>query len=224
MESKDEVELRKSRELLRPWPWDEAENELGGGGGSHPLCSTPSIQIDSVHLSGVESLSKRYRTALSKWPFPLFAAVRRTLLLLDDGEGELERIEGSERSVVEPEKVCANHPFRRRDMDEGEPTELELEEGTIEEVEREVEFELGEEGISTCLLIVIDNVTVVGATLRDHCIQQLIPTIPSFFLPATMSKRKQDSDSESDVVSPFILLSIKHNSQDALVESDRRRF
>lgn len=38
----------------------------GGGGGSYPGCWTPSNQIGSGHLSGVASLSRRYRMALSR--------------------------------------------------------------------------------------------------------------------------------------------------------------
>ena len=37
-----------------------------GSGGSWPGCLRPSNHIGSVHLSGVESLSRRYRMALSK--------------------------------------------------------------------------------------------------------------------------------------------------------------
>jgi hypothetical protein len=41
-----------------------------GGGGSYPGCCTPRSHIGSVHLSGVESVSRRYLTALSRCPFP----------------------------------------------------------------------------------------------------------------------------------------------------------
>ncbi len=63
----------------------------------------------SVHLSGVESLSNRYLTALSKWPLPVLAAVRIALRRLEedaaddvdelrDFRGEVARSAGRERS------------------------------------------------------------------------------------------------------------------------------
>lgn len=58
MEERKEPEFR--RELV------EEESELvtmsvgaDNGGGSYPGCCTPSNQIGSEHLSGVESLSRR---------------------------------------------------------------------------------------------------------------------------------------------------------------------
>lgn len=62
--------------------------------------------MGSVHLSGVESLSRRKRMARSRWPLPCFAAVRSGFDF-DFGEDmcDCERMEGSERSVEEEEKV-----------------------------------------------------------------------------------------------------------------------
>lgn len=67
----EEFDARKDMEFLRELETDE-ERELdadragGGGGGSYPGCCTPKSQMGSVHLSGVESLSRRYRMALSR--------------------------------------------------------------------------------------------------------------------------------------------------------------
>jgi hypothetical protein len=67
--------------------------------------------------------------ALSKWPLPCFAAVRRAeawVVLLGEGAAgvDSESRVGRERSVVEVLKVCVNHPERRvgrslmRDVDD----------------------------------------------------------------------------------------------------------
>lgn len=53
------------------------ETGSGRGAGSKPECDMPNSQIGSGHLSGVASLSSRYRIALSRCPLPCFAAVRR---------------------------------------------------------------------------------------------------------------------------------------------------
>ena len=85
-------DLRTSIELRLPDDDDDVggggggETE-GGGGGSYPRCCTPNIQIGSVLLSGVASLSSKYRTALSRWPFPCRAAVKSPIPpVLDLGE------------------------------------------------------------------------------------------------------------------------------------------
>lgn len=83
-----------------------------GEGGSYPGCWTPRSHIGSVHLSGTASLSNKYLIALSKWPLPCLATVRRALALLLGLLPALMR-EGRERSVVDDEKVCENHPERR---------------------------------------------------------------------------------------------------------------
>lgn len=82
-----------------------------GDGGSYPGCCTPNNQIGSVHLSGVASLSNKYRIALSKCPFPCFATVSSAdaLLLGEDWERRVL----SERSVVDELNVCENQPERR---------------------------------------------------------------------------------------------------------------
>jgi len=61
--------------------------------------------MGSVHLSGVASLSRRYLIALSKWPFPCFAAVRRAEGPLPLGEPCWASRLGRERSVEEVLKV-----------------------------------------------------------------------------------------------------------------------
>lgn len=100
-----------------------------GGGGSYPGCCTPSIHMESEHLSGVESLSRRNRIALSRCPFPCLAAIRRAEVcaaLLGELDADCERREGSERSVVEELKVWENQPDRRvgrspiRDVEDAE--------------------------------------------------------------------------------------------------------
>lgn len=93
--------------------------------------------MGSVHLSGVESLSRRYLTALSRCPFPCFAAVRRALDL-PLGDVCVARMLGRARSVEEVLKVCENHPdslVGRSPMrlDEGED-EYMAESGTLLEV------------------------------------------------------------------------------------------
>ena len=86
--------------------------------------------MGSGHLSGIASLSSRYRMALSIWPLPCRAAVR-SAEPLPFGETDAERCcwersEGRLRSVEELEKVCANHPDRRvgrsvnRELEPGE--------------------------------------------------------------------------------------------------------
>jgi hypothetical protein len=85
----EETEERKEPEFRRELVEEEREfagapESADGGGGSYPGCCTPSSQIDSTHLSGVESLSRRYRIALSRWPLPCFAAVRRAFLPFGD--------------------------------------------------------------------------------------------------------------------------------------------
>jgi hypothetical protein len=88
----------------------------GGGGGSYPGCCTPMSHIGSVHLSGVESLSRRYLIALSRCPFPCLAAVRMGFVcLVRTGEvwPDCDRMLGRERSVVDELNVWANQPERR---------------------------------------------------------------------------------------------------------------
>jgi hypothetical protein len=85
----EEAEERKEPESLRERVEEESEfvgTTMGAdnGGDSYPGCCTPSNQIGSVHLSGMESLSRRYRIALSRCPFPCLAAVRREFLPLGD--------------------------------------------------------------------------------------------------------------------------------------------
>ena len=60
----DAGERRESAEPRRATPVPalalSAEAEaVGGGLGSYPGCSTPSNHMESVHLSGVASLSRR---------------------------------------------------------------------------------------------------------------------------------------------------------------------
>ena len=60
----EEAEERKEPEFLRERVEEDNEcvgTTIGGDedGGSYPECCTPNNQIGSVHLSGVESLSRR---------------------------------------------------------------------------------------------------------------------------------------------------------------------
>lgn len=85
----EETEERKEPEFRRELVEEEREfvgaaEGADGGGGSYPGCCTPSSHIGSAHLSGVESLSRMYRTALSRCPLPCFAAVRRAFLPFGD--------------------------------------------------------------------------------------------------------------------------------------------
>ena len=129
---REEEDERKEIEFRREIDVDE-ERDAGmagvGGGGSYPGCCTPSIHIESEHLSGVESLSRRNRMALSRCPFPCLAAVRRAEVcaaLLGELDADCERREGRERSVVEVLKVWENQPDRRvgrspmRDVEDAE--------------------------------------------------------------------------------------------------------
>jgi hypothetical protein len=98
----DDAEERKDPEFRRELVDDEREfiGANVGGGGSYPGCCTPSNQIGSAHLSGVESLSRRYRIALSRCPLPCLAAVRRAFLDFgDELDVAWESRLGSERSV-----------------------------------------------------------------------------------------------------------------------------
>ena len=65
--------------------------------------------MGSVHLSGVESLSRRYRIALSRWPLPCFAAVSSAddlPLGEPEGGGMVLMRWGRDRSVEEELKAC----------------------------------------------------------------------------------------------------------------------
>jgi hypothetical protein len=67
--------------------------------------------MGSVHLSGVASLSSRYRTALSRCPLPCFAAVRSELPF--DFGLDWDRREGRDKSVELVLNVCENQPDSR---------------------------------------------------------------------------------------------------------------
>ena len=94
--------------------------------GSYPGCCTPSSHIGSVHLSGCASLSSKYRIALSRCPFPCFAAVSSALGPLPFGDVFCASRLGNDRSFVDVLNVCVNHPDSRvgrspiRDVDEVE--------------------------------------------------------------------------------------------------------
>jgi len=113
----EEAEERKDPEFR--WELVDEESEFvcacaDGGGGSYPGCCTPNNQIGSVHLSGMESLSRRYRIALSRCPLPCLAAVRRAFLPLgDEADVAWESNVGRDRSVDDVLKVWENHPERR---------------------------------------------------------------------------------------------------------------
>lgn len=65
--------------------WESTEGRrLGveGGGGSYPECCTPSSQMGSGDLLGVESVSSKKRIARSRWPLPCLAAVSKAEALV----------------------------------------------------------------------------------------------------------------------------------------------
>lgn len=69
--------------------------------------------MGSVHWSGVESLSSKYRMALSRWPLPCFAAVSSAEPRVF-GVGWDARRDGRERSLLEEElNVWENQPDMR---------------------------------------------------------------------------------------------------------------
>ena len=110
----EEEEFERKEGALR----DSTEGRragVDGGGGSYPGCCTPRSQMGSVHLSGVESLSRMKRMARSRWPLPCFAAERRGFGFdFGDAMWDWERMEGRERSVEEEElKVWEIQPERR---------------------------------------------------------------------------------------------------------------
>lgn len=104
----EDGERRESTDVRRPFGGEKV-----GDGGSYPTCSIPKIHIVSVQLSGVASLSRIKRIALS---FPCLAAASKAdvPLLLDGDATELrccwEIREGRERSAEEVLKVCENQP------------------------------------------------------------------------------------------------------------------
>lgn len=70
--------------------------------------------MDSVHLSGVESLSRIKRIARSRWPLLCLAAERRGFdFVFGDAIWDWDKMEGRERSVEEELKVWEIQPERR---------------------------------------------------------------------------------------------------------------